>query len=212
MKKRVAPPEKKKLAYERDHYVSGGESRHAYRKNWPKKKAMLNQKHRHRATQALHQLEKIGDFDSIEDSGIEVTAEQLRKVDPREKLSKFGVKSLREYVEKNHENRESRALRRAQERDLITARCKELIATLERSPASPKAQAFLREVAAGGGWGWDFHLFLRWNPEWRPRLEKAWLALMRAVEKTDMKRQTKEAEKQRTKALLSAIQKQTAVR
>jgi hypothetical protein len=212
MKKRVAPPEKKKLAYERDHYVSGGESRHAYRKNWPKKKAMLNQKHRHRAAQALHELEKLGDFESIEDSRIEVTAEQLRKVDPREKLSKFGVKSLREYVDKNQEERQGRAFWRSHNRALITVRCTGLIATLEKNPASPEAQAFLREVAAGGGWGWDFHLFLSWKPEWRPRLEKAWLAVTKALEKAELKRQQKETEKQRTKALLSAIQKQTKVR
>ncbi len=212
MKKRVAPPEKKKLAYERDHYVSGSESRHAYRKTWPKKKAMLNQKHRHRAAQALHELEKLGDFESIEDSRIEVTAEQLRKVDPREKLFKFGVKSLREYVEKNLERRESRALRRHQERDLITTRCTERIVELERNPASRRAQAFLRDVAAGGSWGWDFHLFLRWKPEWKPRLEKAWLSASRAVEKAEMKRQKKEAEKQRTKALLKTVQKRAKVR
>lgn len=208
----MAPPEKKKLAYERDHYVSGGESRHAYRKNWPKKKVMLNQKHRRRAGLSLHQLEKLGDFKSIEDSKIEVTAEQLRKIDPREKLFKFGVKSLREYVEKNMEERENRALRRHQERDLITARCTERIAELERNPDSPRAQRFLREVASGGSWGWDFRLFLRWNPEWRPRLERAWLVATRAVEKAEMKRQKKEAEKQSTKALLNNIPKQAKVR
>jgi len=212
MKKRVAAPEKKKLAYERDHYVSGGESRHAYRKNWPKKKAMLNQKHRHRAAQALHQLEKLGDSGSIEDSRIEVTAEQLRKIDPREELFKFGVKSLKEYVERNLEKRDDRALRRHQEHDLITARCTARIAELERNPDSPRAQRFLREVASGGSRGWDFRLFLRWNPGWRPRLERAWLAAMRATEKAEMKRQKKEAEKQRTKALLNTIQKQAKVR
>jgi hypothetical protein len=37
MKKHLSPQEKMELAYKRDHYVSAGESRHAFRKNWPKK-------------------------------------------------------------------------------------------------------------------------------------------------------------------------------
>src|SRR5260221_13840140 len=111
MKKRVTPQEKKRLAYERDHYVSGGESRHAFRKNWPKKKATLNQKHRHRAPQALHKLEKLGTFASIEASTIEVTANQMRKVDPRENLQKWAAMSLQELDQHNQEAPESRAHR-----------------------------------------------------------------------------------------------------
>jgi hypothetical protein len=208
MKRRHTPQEKKKLAYEKDHYVSGGESRHAFRKNWPKKKATLNQKHRHNAAQKLSVLEKLGDIDSIEDSQIEVTAEELRKLDPRTKLFKFGVKSLREYVARNIEERKSRAWQRAETRKLITARCDQLIATLENNPNSPTARAFLRDVAASGGWGWDFWLFLRWYPEHRPRLQRAWSAATKVAQKAEMKRRKKEAEKQQTKALLKSIQTQ----
>lgn len=71
MKRRLTPEEKKKLADEKDPYVSGGESRHAFRKNWAKKKAMLSQNHRHHATEKLSMLEKLGDIDSIEDSQME---------------------------------------------------------------------------------------------------------------------------------------------
>lgn len=209
MKKRVTPQEKKRLAYERDHYVSGGESRHAYRKNWPKKKAMLNQKHRHRSAQALHQLEKLGDFESIEGSTIEVTAEQLRKIDPREKLFKFGVKSLREYVEKNQANREERALRARQKREQIQARYVALITALERNTESPKAKELLHEIAS---WDWGLRLFLRWNPEWKPRLTTKLLEVQSRAEKATRKRETKEAEKQGTKKILDAIQKQAKVR
>ena len=212
MKRRLTPQEKKKLAYQKDHYVSGGESRHAFLKNWPKKKAMLNQKNRHRAAQKLSAIEKLANIDSIEDSQSEITAEELRKVDPREKLSKFGVKSLREFVDKNAEKQEKRAWRRVETRKLIAARCKRLIAALETNPSSRTAQAFLRDVAAAGSWGWDFWIFLRWHPEFRPRLEKAWLAAKKAAEKAEMKRLKKEVEKEHTKALLKAIQTKATAR
>lgn len=206
MKRRLTPQEKKKLAYEKDHYVSGSESRHAFRKNWPKKKAKLNQKHRHRAARKLSAMEKLGDISSVENSQFEITAEELRKIDPREKLFKFGVKSLREFVETNAENRERRTWRRVEMRKLIAARCKQLIATLETNPSSRTARAFLRDVASAGSWGWDFWIFLQWHPEFRPRLEKAWLVATKVAEKAEMKRLKKEAEKQHTKALLKAIQ------
>jgi len=98
MKKRLSPQEKKRVAYEKDHYVSAGESRHAFRKNWPKKKRKANKIHRHRASEALHSLERMANLAVVEDSPIEVTADQLRKADPREKLTKWGVQSLREYL------------------------------------------------------------------------------------------------------------------
>ena len=209
MKKRVTPQEKKRLAYERDHYVSGGESRHAFRKNWPKKKAMLNQKHRHRAAQALHKLEKLGDFESIEASTIEVTANQLRKVDPREKLQKWGVMSLQEFVKHNQEARESRAHRATRERERIEARYKHLISAFERDPESPKAKEFLRDTDLGD---WYLRRFLKWNPEWKPRLNAKRLEVKRGAEKARMKREKKEAEKQRTKTLRDAIRRQAKVR
>jgi len=209
MKKRVSPQEKKRLAYERDHYVSGGESRHAFRRNWPKKKAMLNQKHRHRAAQALHKLEKLGDFKSIEDSTIEITANQLRKAHPREKLQKWGVMSLQEFVTGNQEARENRAQRATSERERVDGSCKDLISAFERDPQSPKALKLLRAVATNDLY---LRLFLERNPEWQPRLRKRLLEVKRATEKARTKREQKEAEKQRVKLLRSAIQKQAKVR
>lgn len=212
MKRRLTPQEKKKLAYARDHYVSAGESRHAFRKNWPKKKAMANQKRRHHAAQKLSILAKLGDFDSIEDSHFEITAPELAKLDPREKLFKVGVKSLREYIDKNAEKRTSRAWRRAESRKLVAARCNELIAALENSPSSRMARAFLRDVATSGDWGWSFWRFLQWYPESRPRLEKAWLKAAKAREKAVRKQQKKKAEKDQTNAILKAIQDQVTAR
>jgi hypothetical protein len=209
MKKRVTPQEKKRLAYERDHYVSAGESRHAFRKNWPKKKAMVNQIHRHRAAEALHTLERLGGSGSIEDSTIEVTAEQLRKSDPRKKLHKSGVQSLRKYVERNQSKREERARQTIKERARIKTRYETLIRALERNIKSPTAQELLREIKLNN---WHLRLFLRWNPEWIPRLKQKFREVKRLEENAEMRRQQKEAEKQRTKMLRESIQTHVTVR
>jgi|SRR5579863_6711689 len=202
MKKRVTPQEKKRLAYERDHYVSAGESRHAFRKKWPKKKAMVNQIHRRRAAEALHTLERLADFGSIEDSAIEVTANQLRKVDPKKKLSKYGVKSLREYVKHSQEGREERARRTSEEQAAIRAKYVNLINTLERNIKSPRAQELLSAIKRND---WNLRLFLRWNPEWKPRLKELFREVKRLDEKAKKQRERKEAEKQRMKALRESI-------
>jgi hypothetical protein len=209
MKKRITPQEKKNIAYEKDHYVSAGESRHAFRKNWPKKKAMLNQKHRHRAGQLLHEIEKLGNFESIESSDTVVTADQLRKIDPREKLNKWGVKSLREYVEQNQEHREKGASRKQRYQEQIKARYVAFIAALERDPDSREAQELLREISYGG---WHLRLFLKDNPEWRPRLRAKLVEINRLEVKAKLKREKKESEKRRVKKLKSALQRQIKVR
>jgi len=209
MKKRVSPQEKKRLAYERDHYVSAGESRHAFRKNWPKKKAMANQIHRRRAVEALHALERLEESGSIEDSTIEVTAEQLRKSDPRKKLHKSGVQSLREYVERNQSKREERARQTLKERARIKTRYEALIRALERNIKSPKAQELLREIKLKD---WNLRLFLRWNPDWKPRLREKFREVKRLEENVELRRRQKEAEKQRAKALRESIQSQASVR
>jgi hypothetical protein len=148
MKKRRSPREKKDLAYKRDHYVSAGESRHAFRKNWPKKKAMMNQIQRHRAAQALHELERLGDTESILNSPQEVTSTQLKKVDPRKKLRKWGVMSLEEYVRRNQEARLNRPEWARKERERVDAAYRDQITALEQDSASPRAQKFLRDIDA----------------------------------------------------------------
>ena len=66
---------------------------------------MMNQIHRHRAAEALHALERLADAESILNSPEEVTSTQLKKVDPRKKLRKWGVMSLQKYVKRNQEAR-----------------------------------------------------------------------------------------------------------
>ncbi|MGC2528007.1 MAG: hypothetical protein WA639_09685 [Candidatus Acidiferrum sp.] len=151
-------------------------------------------------------MEKLSDFESIESSTVEVTADQLRKSDPRQKLVKWGVKSLKEYVETNQQNRETRATYNRRNRELITKRCTDLILVLEQDSNLPRARDFLRAVEARGEWGWDFSLFLRWYPEWKPRLEKAWREVMRAKGKDERKLQKRETEKHRAKLLRKAGQ------
>lgn len=170
---------------------------------------MANQVHRHRAAEALYTLEKLGDFGSIEDSTIAVTADQLRKSDPRKNLSKWGVTSLREHVKRNQESREERSLRTRRERERIKAKYAALITALERNTDSPKAKELLDEIALSD---WHLRLFLRWNPEWKPRLRQKLLEIKRASEKARMNRERKEAEKQRAKTLRNAIQKHSKVR
>ncbi len=174
-----------------------------------KEKGDAESKHRHRAGQLLHKLEKLGDINSIEGSTIEVTADQLKKIDAREKLGKWGVQSLREYVERNEEIREERAFRRRQEWERIETRCITLIRALERNPGSPEAQELLREIPYGD---WHLRLFLKRNPEWEPRLRAKLLELKRIDDKTRMKEEKKQSEKKRTKKLLGIIQKQTKAR
>lgn len=170
---------------------------------------MVNQIHRHRAAEALHTLERLGDFDSIEESTIEVTAGQLRKSDPRKKLHKSGVQSLRTYVERNQSKREERARQTIKERARIKARYEDLINALERNIKSPKAQELLREIKLNG---WQLRLFLRWNPEWKPRLKEKFREVKRLEEKAKKRREQKEAEKQHAKTLQESIQKQVPAR
>ncbi len=151
----------------------------------------------------------IGDSGSIEDSTIEVTAEQFRRSDPRKTLSKHGVKSLREYVERNQNNREERARRTSRERATTRARYVDLINALERNIESPKAQELLREIRLNA---WHLRLFLRWNPEWKPRLRAKFRQAKRLEEKAEKQRARKEAEKQRAKSLRESIQTQATIR
>lgn len=198
MKKRLTPRQKKELAYQKDHYVSAGESRHAFRNNWPKKKARLNQKHRRRATQVLEQVKKPGDVESISDSPREVTAEELRKIHPKDKLFKCGVYSLADYVKRSQDARGERAKKTLDERARMHAEYSQLIEQVEREPESQKAREFLNGISTHS---WDLRRFLKQNPAWKPRLLKALSQIKKSAAKAQLKRDTKEAERQRVRNL-----------
>jgi hypothetical protein len=201
VKKRLSPQEKKQLAYDRDHYVSGGESCHGFRKKWPKKKATMNQKFRHQVAQALHKMEKIGDAEIIENSTVEVTAEQIRKPHPKDKLSKWGVTSLKEFVKSRLEKRVSRTRHRHGERERDDAFLKGLIIEFERNQESRKAKHLILLITHASS---GLHDFLKTHPAWKARLQNQLLE----KEKTERQLQIREAEKKRIRTLQRAIQKQ----
>jgi hypothetical protein len=202
MGRRLTPQEKKDLAYSRDHYVSASESRHAFRKNWPKKKSMANQAHRHSADEKIRQLNRLGDSQSIDNVPIEVTSEELRKPDPRKKLDKSGVHSLKEYVQFSRRRRSERegGVRERRQRD--DAEWRSCILAIERKPSSLSAAKLLNRLTR---WVWDRRLFVSRNPEWKLRLQKALEAAKTLEAKLNLKRETKEAQKRRVERLQQSI-------
>jgi hypothetical protein len=81
-----AAPEKKRLSYERDHRVRGGENDKAFRRKWPIKKSRANRSFRRAAgtmtrSAVTHQHEEV-DFGIIKNRP----------------LTKWGVATLRETV------------------------------------------------------------------------------------------------------------------
>lgn len=64
---------------------------------------------------------------SIQSSTIEDSAEQLKKIHPKDKLFKVGIKSLKEYVQERQEGRKRRARYATREREYTNARYQDLI-------------------------------------------------------------------------------------
>jgi hypothetical protein len=197
MGRRLTPQEKKDMAYSRDHYVSAGESRHAFRKNWPKKKAMANQAHRHSAAEKIRLLNRFSDSESIENSPNEVTREQLRKPHPRKKLHKYGVHSMKEYVQQSRKSRAQREGVGRERRQRDDAEWQNCIIAMERNPSSLPTSQLLHRLTR---WAWNRRLFLSRNPKWKPRLQKALGAAKTLEAKLNLKRETKEAQKRRWSA------------
>jgi hypothetical protein len=81
-----APPEKKRAEYDRDHRTAM-EAPHAFRKNWPRKKARLTRVHRRTAEARVHAVLRGHDADEL-----------LIPPRPRGWLRKMGVGSLRKVV------------------------------------------------------------------------------------------------------------------
>lgn len=94
MKSRKTPQSKKRAEYDRDHRVAANESRHAFRKNWPKNKAKANRRNRVAQRRAVASADPAG-----------VTAPLLKSVNRRRTIRKSGVVSLREWVQEPHGGR-----------------------------------------------------------------------------------------------------------
>lgn len=131
-RKAKSPPEKKQDSYKRDRYVVL-DAPHAFRKNWPKKKARAEQAYRH-ATKRI-----LGTAANAPEIG--ETAESALKSLKREEVDKFGRMRLREWLD----NREHHRIRRA---------IRHRFGSLEyvRTPVGrSRAAAFLRSIMHGAG-------------------------------------------------------------
>ena len=107
MKRRLTPAEKKRLAYAKDHVELSGESRHGFRRKWPKKKAIA------------HRLERRTAEAEVRASVVHDTEESLLLNAKRGKgrPRKWGVVSLGEYVSNRHDHRVARAGDRVRRRN-----------------------------------------------------------------------------------------------
>lgn len=202
MRKRKSPQEKKSLAYKRDHYVSAGESRHAYRNKWHIKKARLHHVNRQQTRETLHALELFGNEASIEDAPIEVTSGQLGKVDPRLKFSKHGVRTLAGYLKHGEDKRKERERTNRSERRERKAEYKKMVVALEEDIRSPSAAKLLREIEQAP---FSVQQFLRENPEWKPRVKAKLAEIKSANAKAAKQSRIKHAQIQRAKSLVDAI-------
>jgi hypothetical protein len=86
---------------------------HAFRKNWPKKKARANRvvRHREKLVTVLGQFE---DQDSL--------ASDVRNVVPAEKIRKSGVMTLREWIQNRKRKRAARVGHNARMRALLESK------------------------------------------------------------------------------------------
>lgn len=100
--KEKSPQEKKRDSYKRDRYVQL-EAPHAFRKNWPKKKARAQQAYRHEAKQVLDTAVKAPEIADV--------SENVVKTLKREKVVKFGKMRLREWLDRHQRERIMRAIR-----------------------------------------------------------------------------------------------------
>jgi hypothetical protein len=82
--RRKSPRLKKQDEYDKDHRTFM-EHPHAFRKNWPKKKARINRKERH----LLQSLVAKGD---------EISSAQMRSLTRPKSIYKCGVETLREAI------------------------------------------------------------------------------------------------------------------
>ena len=81
------PPEKKRAAYDHDHRTAM-EAPHAFRKNWPRKKARINRGRRRAANRVVESVVKGADAEAV------VVPKRRRG----EHIHKSGVGSLKEAV------------------------------------------------------------------------------------------------------------------
>jgi hypothetical protein len=97
-----SPPEKKQDSYKRDRYVVL-DAPHAFRKNWPKKKARAEQAYRHASKQILDTAAKAPEIADISENALK----SLKRQD----VVKSGRMRLRQWLDNHEYHRIRRAIR-----------------------------------------------------------------------------------------------------
>ena len=187
MEKKPTAPEKKELAYKKDHPTR---SDSGMRRSWAKRKARVNRKYRHVADQLLRVTTRpsmTGDD--------EITRELIRKGLTREKNKpKWGVGTLREAVEAKLASPITRRETKRQRQERLSQVFIEGIIAFELDPDSASA-TMLRDGIGGGHaclWG-----FLRDHPEWKERLSAKIKQLQTAEQRQSEKARSKAEQKRK---------------
>jgi hypothetical protein len=95
MSKIKSPIEKKKLAYDRDHF-SAGEYPHSFRIGWPRKEAAASRRHRRKVTQRLSAVQHRDT-----ETAADIDSSDIR----RRVVRKYGAYTLRERVARKLDRR-----------------------------------------------------------------------------------------------------------
>ncbi len=183
------PQDKKRIEYERNHYVIA-EYPHAFRKNWPRKKVRANREFRRKADEVVNDLRHLSASDAVDVAEtLSVTRERVLKSISKQRLRKWSVVSLHERVQRTLEDRVRHKarlfFRMSYESDTHRASfVKYLPSVIENESAyfMPLAMFFDELLNQYVPWQirdreWLMEFFLE-EPEWEQRL-RSWVEMMK---------------------------------
>jgi|SRR5882762_768594 len=207
MKDKLAPPEKKKLSYKKDHRTRTGEDDRAMRRAWASRKKRVNRKLRRKADATIRKAINPDRVESLLLGDDGTTNELIRKGLTRENNSrKWGVRSLGEHLQKKSERRnEPRETNRQREEGTSKAYI-DMILALERDPNSTKALKLKKILRFGYGQLWGF---FNNHPDWKERLLTKMERLQKEEERQLEKVRLKAEQKRRWKSSMSSRQQET---
>lgn len=189
MSKKKTPREKKKAAYERDHYTFPWASPHGFRKTWKKKKNYANRVVRRKSKDLLHEVEKF----SPEQLGPEkecLTSGLFRTGLSRKRLNKVGVVSLREKIKDKKERRESSFNLKARSEAGRGAGFRKFIGALLSDKEYTEDNVTRLSRAAQSS---HFQTFLGEEPIWLPKLEQWLLSARKRAEWRELERERRKS-------------------
>ena len=178
MSKKKTPQEKKKAAYEKDHYTFAWNSPHGFRKTWKKKKSRGNRVIRRKSRKLLHEVEKLAHKELGPDQE-SLTAELFRKGLSRQKLRKGGVVNLGEKIDRKKEYRESSFNLKARSSAGRTAGFRRFVNALlnDKEYREENVLQLSRLTTLT-----HFQSFLEQEPSWVPKLEQWLLSAQKRIE------------------------------